>query len=272
MKSGEKYVSKHSEEKKHELKFFKKMSASLVLILFCLAGMGFSAYAWFTGNVTSEFNKISAASYNVVVTVTDDGGNNVDLVDNAFDAAALSPYIVNIAYDSTCTADTGFCLVYINEGSGSSTVYNTEAIVEGKNLAFKINLSNPAKVSFLAHWGEAVNYNYNNIIKNNDVVGEPIVTLQLFSFNPAPVSEPNAVLPGDLQALPNVDNSGNADNNNDSDIENNADNTANNNADTQAPPNNTDNITPEQNDADNENDDTTVQQSEQQSENTKQLE
>ena len=168
--------AKHS--KTHEKSFAAHITVYMLTIVLCLCGMSFSAYAWFSASVFSGISNISAANYNLLVSVTDNNNNAVLLTDNTFDAAARTEYSVTLRYDSSCTADTGFCIINIDnnfDGTIDAAYHTSQITKDGGELKFKIHFDTPAKVSFVAHWGEAVNYNYNNEIKNDGVLTQSII-------------------------------------------------------------------------------------------------
>jgi len=159
-----------------------RVVTTVIIMLFCLAAMSFTAYAYFSYNVTSEYNIIKSANFDATITVSDNGtpvtvtnaGNNeyrVDLEEG-------KTYDVTVTKEISSTAETGFCVV---SAEGCPYVYHTQQIGKDKNapggvtteVSFKITVKKDATVSIVAHWGTSSYYDsYKDKGTNNELYVE----------------------------------------------------------------------------------------------------
>lgn len=158
-------------KKVHEKVLYKRIAFTVVCILACLFAMGFTACAFFTADVTSSSNTITAATYAMDCKIAPKDGSE------PFEAYSLScdeqegfpkKYEISIGIDKqNNTASTGFCVVEVLiDGDTKRIVYHTAQIwnedskADGKSqsLTFTLTLNEAATVTFTPHWGTSSHY------------------------------------------------------------------------------------------------------------------
>ena len=121
--------------------FMTRISLGLTFIIFCMAALTYSAYAYFSHSVTSNTHKITTASYSLDYTfyVGDNRPNGeLDFVEEAQTVRPsdldgtykLDPgvYTIKMVKPDTATASTGFCRIEICDINGNKVTYYTEQI------------------------------------------------------------------------------------------------------------------------------------------------
>ncbi|MBO5913211.1 MAG: hypothetical protein J6Q76_07055 [Clostridia bacterium] len=121
--------------------FMTRISLGLTFIIFCMAALTYSAYAYFSHSVTSDTYKITPASYslNYTVYVGDKRPNGeLNFVEEAQTVRPsdldgtyrLEPgvYTIEMIKPDTATASTGFCRIEICDINGNKVTYYTEQI------------------------------------------------------------------------------------------------------------------------------------------------
>lgn len=137
--------------------------ATLVTVLLCLVAMVFTAYAYFTADVSSSGNVIQAATFDVALTVEgEDGSQPAVIKDGKVYKVTLQP---NIPYTVTVNrggnADTGFCEVKTSEGTYHTQQLGADwsASVQPVNsISFLLTVAQEETVTFRPHWGTSVHY------------------------------------------------------------------------------------------------------------------
>lgn len=163
------YVPKH--EKISEKAFLGRITVSVIVILACLFGMAFSAYAFFADNIYASNNMIVAANYDLDWIITVDGQQSIKTGILLGDEADVpKDYVVSISTGAESTADTGFCIIEVDFGNDNTTdlVYHTAQIGTdvnapgGKrtNLEFTLRVNQLAYIKFTPHWGTSTSYGY----------------------------------------------------------------------------------------------------------------
>lgn len=130
----------------------------------CLAAMGFSAYAYFSHNVSSGTNVIQAARFeasilvqytenDTVITLEPDG-------DNAYVLQKDKTYTVTLKPMDDCNAQTGFVIISADH---SAARYHTQQLYIGDPktatpVIFKISVTEETAVKFLSSWGTSSYY------------------------------------------------------------------------------------------------------------------
>ena len=159
------------QKKVHEKVLYKRIAFTVVCILACLFAMGFTACAFFTADVTSSSNTITAATYAMDCKIAPkDGSEPFEAYSISLDGQEAFPkeYEISIGIDKqNNTASTGFCVVEVLiDGDTKPIVYHTAQIwnedskADGKSqsLAFTLTLNEAATVTFTPHWGTSSHY------------------------------------------------------------------------------------------------------------------
>ena len=184
------YIPKHG--KVREKVMLTRIAMTVMIVIMCLAAMSFTAYAYFSYNITSGSNIIKAAHFEAQITVTstEPNGGTVDPSSTtgkktAFTFANTGTYTVELKKGSS-TAKTGFCIISIGDKT-----YHTQQIgvdINANNeqrdlvsFALKVNEPNSV-VTIEPHWGTSSYYGFNvdeNYIENSDplreiAIGNPV--------------------------------------------------------------------------------------------------
>ena len=175
------YIPKHG--KIREKVMLMRVFTTVAVIVFCLAAMGFSAYAYFSCNVASANNVIKAATFetNVNIQIMDENGEAVEVITSNYKSHVTSlkantKYFVTLKPTEKSTAKTGFVIVTIK---GSDNRYHTQQLgQDGENttesISFYLVLSAEAEVTFLAHWGTSSYYGYESDSEQYVTQGETV--------------------------------------------------------------------------------------------------
>ena len=179
------YIPKYG--KIREKVMLTRVITTVAVIVFCLAAMGITAYAYFSYNVTSASNKIQAANFetNVNIQITDENGESVEVITSNYKShvatlKANTKYFITLKPTQKSTATTGFVIV---TAEGCEDRYHTQQL--GKDgsgntdtVTFYLILGGDTKVTFLAHWGTSSYYGYNSdsdqYIKQGEIVQIPV--------------------------------------------------------------------------------------------------
>ena len=141
-------------------------------VIVCLAAMSFSAYAYFSYNITSDSQIVKAARFeaDVLIHITDDYGEAlvVDTTTNDHQThkvvlEAGKVYTVTIMPTENSTAKTGFMVV---TAKGCGETYHTQqlGVDTGKSsgmtgsVTFRLMVTDQSEVCLLAHWGTSSYY------------------------------------------------------------------------------------------------------------------
>lgn len=164
------YVPKYGKVQENVL--LARLVVTVTVVILCLAMMSITAYAYFSHNVTSNFNTIQAANFeaDVHITIKDSGNTPVAVVkDGKLQTATLDSgtYTVELSKGAS-TAKTGFCIVTIG-----NTKYYTQQIgvdvqrnLNDANVTFTIKVSSATTVKILSHWGTSSCYGYKETSTN----------------------------------------------------------------------------------------------------------
>ena len=164
------YIPKHG--KVREKVMLTRVAMTVMIVIMCLAAMSFTAYAYFSYNITSGSNIIKAAHFEtkVSIQITDENEEAVDInpiTSNyqtykvGLDAGKI--YTVTITPTENSTAKTGFVVITAN---GCEKTYHTQQLGidtnigegETKTISFKLIVTDKTDVHFLAHWGTSSYY------------------------------------------------------------------------------------------------------------------
>ena len=171
------YIPKYG--KIREKVMLTRVVTTVAVIVFCLAAMGITAYAYFSYNITSGSNTIKAASFytDVTVQITAEDGTAVDTIttntsDHKSHSAELSAnktYTITLKHNDRSTAQTGFVIV---TAEGCETRYHTQQLGRDGNgntytITFKLTPGANTVVTFRSHWGTSTYYGYAGDSDNN---------------------------------------------------------------------------------------------------------
>ena len=190
------YIPK--DEKISEKTMLMRVVATVVTVVLCLVGMSFTAYAYFSHDITSGFNTIKAANFeaDAVISVTENVSNTpieVEKLPNASYTAKLMAgkiYTVTLNESVDSTAKTGFCIV---TALGCADTFHTQQIgadetVSGgftDKVSFQLKPTADTTVTFTSHWGTSSYYadyaqngeNDRLYITNEDVGNNKVVMI-----------------------------------------------------------------------------------------------
>lgn len=157
-------IPKHG--KVREKVMLTRMAMTVTTVIMCLAAMSFTAYAYFSCNITSGSNIIKAANFeaNVSITLTDSNNDPITVTNNGkvqtvnLDAGK---YTIELTRGNS-TAHKGFCVITV----GDKNYYTDQIGVDAEKdltdakVKFELWLSSPARIEVLSHWGTSVYYGY----------------------------------------------------------------------------------------------------------------
>lgn len=133
-----------------------RIATTVVIVVLCLAAMGFTAYAYFSVDLTYGSNTITAANFDVEVSIVSEG-EEVAVFRNGrsylADLEAGKAYTVTLTH--TGTAQTGFVIL---SATDCDDTYYTTQLGQGGELTFTVEVNAPTTVSFLGHWGTSSYY------------------------------------------------------------------------------------------------------------------
>ena len=169
------YIPNHSKGKMREKAFFARITVSVLMMVFCLSAMGITAYAWFTGGISSASNKITSASYvldwEITVEASAEGETDQKSVFENKAEVVLSPditpqsYVITITRGTNCTASTGFCVMkvdYRDEAKPDETYHTvqigTDGNTERDSYTFYVTVNQEANITLSQHWGTSSYY------------------------------------------------------------------------------------------------------------------
>lgn len=200
------YVPKYG--KIREKVMLVRVTMTVAIIVFCLAAMGFTAYAYFSHNISSTHNIIKSANFetNVKIQITTDGGEDVSVIPGDYKShtAALkaeTKYYITLTPTENSTAKTGFVIL---TAKNCAQRYHTQQL--GKDgdgnttsVTFYIIPSADTTVTFLSHWGTSCYYGY------KDTVDERYITQGEAVQIPIVKSSDSQNMPAGLQPTPSTE-------------------------------------------------------------------
>ncbi len=182
------YIPRHG--KIREKVMITRVIATVTIILFCLAAMSITAYAYFSCNVSASSNVIKSASFKTDVLITplvENSGTvsvaDTDTTNHTVDLSA-GEYSVKIKMADGGTATTGFCIISIGELKyHTQQIYLEESAENNRrnSIEFTLKLSGTATVSFEDRWGTS-SY-YADYIENGDVEEQYITNAETIVVN-----------------------------------------------------------------------------------------
>lgn len=195
----------------HEKVLYQRIAFTVVCILAYLSAMGFTAYAFFTADVTSSSNTIKAATYAMDCTITpQDESESFEEYSISCNGQEVFPkeYEICIDIGENNTATTGFCVVKVLKDDATepivyhtAQIWNEESEKEGKSrsLTFMLTLNEGATVTFTPHWGTSSHYaEYKESGEDGELyieAGDKVTVGDLETPQPKPDEKPEAQEP-----------------------------------------------------------------------------
>lgn len=149
---------------KTSVKKLRKMLVALTVTVALLVGFSITAGAWFQASILNKENTISAANYNVTVSVTSDQGTILPGTDGSYTLSANQTYTVTLTAGGT--ASTGYCLVKLGD-----TEYHTAPLEPNNNMHFIITPSAAETTCTITPMWGSYSGNENNLIQDNGTIG-----------------------------------------------------------------------------------------------------
>lgn len=135
--------------------------SSVLGMLFCVAMLIGSSWAWFTSQIQAP-QTITVAQFQVMATITDEEGNAPALENGSYFLCDNMTYQISLT--ATGTASEGYCVVRCGD-----RVYCTEQIPQGATMTFAVTPATDTYCDVSAMWGRCVE---NPTIFNGSVLGE----------------------------------------------------------------------------------------------------
>ncbi len=170
------YIPKHG--KVREKVMLTRIATTVTVIMMCLAAMSFTAYAYFSCNITSGSSVIKSASFytDVTVQITDASGNEVEVITSDYVShfanglKANQTYYITLKHTDRSTAQTGFVVL---TAEGCATRYHTQQLGRDGDgntatITFTIVPGADTDVKFYSHWGTSCFYSDFKEINEND--------------------------------------------------------------------------------------------------------
>ena len=134
--------------------FTRLMILSVLGILVCLACLCSATWAWFSGGVASDSNKLGAGSFDLTVSVLDATSSGTQTVAEATDKvvtlASSGEYTVTLTMTDDTTVTKGYCVLSIN---GVKYKTNSIRLDVSNPFVFTLKIDEPVTISFEPCWG-----------------------------------------------------------------------------------------------------------------------
>lgn len=162
-----------------------RVAVTAVCMVFCLAAMGITAYAYFSYNVTSSFNSIQTGKFDATVSIME-SDTPVELTTQGngdFQVTLLAGKTYQVTVTPGGTGASGFCIMK----AGADKTYHTQQlsvdlIPENQStpsMTFTLQTTEDMAVTFTSHWGTSSYYDaYSNKGENEELYitnGETVV-------------------------------------------------------------------------------------------------
>ena len=151
---------KESQTQASEQKWLLRSALAMAAILFCLAIMSLTVYAYFNHGITSSSNHIKTAVFDIEVAIIDQGDAPVAVtsVGNKSYTARLSAgtYQITVGHSSNSTANTGFAAMEVDD---PSNLYYTQQLTRSENtqkMTFAFTTNAEVTLLFSAYWGTSI--------------------------------------------------------------------------------------------------------------------
>lgn len=160
-----------------------RLATMVVTVVLCLAAMGIAAYAYFSHDIASNKNMITAAHFeaNVKIQVNDKSGEPVTVITSNYqthiaELKANTKYFITLSPTARSTAKTGFMII---TAENCNARYHTAQLGKDgagltETITFYLTPTADTKVTFLAHWGTSSYYGYATDNENYIQSGESV--------------------------------------------------------------------------------------------------
>ena len=136
------YIPKHS--KPTDENILRLLMPSVVGIAICMVCLASSTWAWFSTSVQTMSQTITAANYDMSVTVND------ELVSVPIELKEGENYKIKLTATGTADKFGGYCVIT----GGGKPLYTTQIFPGGTPLTFIFSPDATAKYTFTAVWGK----------------------------------------------------------------------------------------------------------------------
>lgn len=141
--------------------FVRRIAVGIISIVFCLSAMGFSAYAFFTSNVTSAKNTLTAATYEVSATIKEKGNAGAEVgpiqgTTNVYMLNAENTYEVQLTAEGN--TQNGYCKIEILDGVDIVETYYTKPLSPNSQMTFDITCYQAGTIRITSNWGSYSGY------------------------------------------------------------------------------------------------------------------
>lgn len=153
------YQAQEESGKLTEKAFVRRIAVGIISIVFCLSAMGISAYAFFTSNVTSEKNILTAATYEVnAVVKAKDTGTAIAPTQGTTDVYVLNKNVYEIQLAVSGNAQNGYCKIELLDGVNVAETYYTRPLAPGSSITFQITCHQAGTIKITPNWGSYAGY------------------------------------------------------------------------------------------------------------------
>ncbi len=144
-------MEKQNKEKLSDKAFVRLILTSILGILVCVICLCSTTYAWFTGSVPNDSNKIQAADACLLSVSVYKDDTELEIEENGLELEKDGIYTVTLTLPKNSAS--GYCVI---NASGKS--YYTEYIVrheddQAKTYSFTLRVANTQRVTFTVRWG-----------------------------------------------------------------------------------------------------------------------
>ena len=166
----ETYLHVPKEGKIKEKVFICRIAIAVVCMVYCLAAMGFSAYAYFSSIITSGLNTIQAAVYDAEITFTDDKAVveavKTEQAVNLYHLTAGKTYTVTI--QAVGTASSGYCKVVAEDVNYYTIPMSPDEKQSNHSVTFTVQCYEDATIRMIANWGSYCVEDETKVIGNDN--------------------------------------------------------------------------------------------------------
>ena len=153
------HLDQEESEKLTEKVFTRRIAVGIISIVFCLSAMGISAYAFFTSNITSAKNTLTAATYEIDVVVEQEETQTpaalAEGTPDVYPLNAQTDYVVTLK--ASGNAQNGYCKIEVLDGV-NEVVYYTKPLSPDSELTFVVQCYEKVDIKFTANWGSYGGY------------------------------------------------------------------------------------------------------------------
>lgn len=137
---------------------YARIAAYVALVMILMAAMSFAAFGYFTSDVESGANYITAASYTLDIEVL----SGTDNLYNNSDSIMLTPgeYTVTLSYVEG-SSSTGFCKIEIGNQCYHTLQIGVDENAENgfrQKVSLKLIVQQESSVRFVPSWGTSAYY------------------------------------------------------------------------------------------------------------------